>query len=217
MYRGRKGISGLTDRIARLDRTTSSLYEPFAGEDVVAGRVSIQHRGAYDVLTALGELRCEVTRRLVHEATTTAELPVVGDWVVVAPRAADGSGTITAVLPRFTKFSRKTAWQAAEEQVLAANIDVALLLASMNDDLNLRRLERYLILAWESGARPAIVLTKADLHPAPDAAVAQVETIAGGVSVHAISSLTGQGLDGLRALLGPGLTAVQLGRRESGS
>ena len=126
-----------------------------------------------------GELRCEVRGASSHEATTTAELPVVGDWVVVAPRAADGSGTITAVLPRFTKFSRKTAWQAAEEQVLAANIDVALLLASMNDDLNLRRLERYLILAWESGARPAIVLTKADLHPAPDAAVAQVETIAG--------------------------------------
>ena len=189
----------------------SSLYEPFAGEDVVAGRVSIQHRGAYDVLTELGELRCEVPRRLVHEAATTADLPVVGDWVVVAPRAADGSGTITAVLPRLTKFSRKTAWQAAEEQVLAANIDVALLLASMNDDLNLRRLERYLILAWESGARPVIVLTKADLHPAPDAAVAQVETIAGGVSVHAISSLTGQGLDDLRALLAPGLTAVLLG------
>ncbi len=189
----------------------SSLYEPFAGDDVVAGRVSIQHRGAYDVLTELGELRCEVPRRLVHEATTTADLPVVGDWVVVVPRPADSSGTITAVLPRFTKFSRKTAWQAAEEQVLAANIDVALLLASMNDDLNLRRLERYLILAWESGARPVIVLTKADLHPAPEAAVAQVESIAGGVSVHAISSLTGQGLDELQVLLGTGLTAVLLG------
>ena len=70
----------------------SSLYEPFAGDDVVPGRVSIQHRGAYDVLTELGELRCEVPRRLVHEAATTAELPVVGDWVVVAPGAEDGSG-----------------------------------------------------------------------------------------------------------------------------
>ncbi len=189
----------------------SSLYEPFAGDDVIAGRVSIQHRGAYDVLTEIGELRCEVPRRLVHEASTTAELPVVGDWVVVAHRPADNSGTITAVLPRFTKFSRKTAWQAAEEQVLAANIDVALLLTSMNDDLNLRRLERYLILAWESGARPVIVLTKADLHPAPEVAVAEVESIAVGVSVHAISSLTGQGLDEVRALLGPGLTAVLLG------
>jgi len=190
----------------------SSLYEPFAAtDDVVAGRVSIQHRGAYDVLTELGELRCEVPRRLVHEAATTADLPVVGDWVVVAHRPDDGSGTITAVLPRFTKFSRKTAWQASEEQVLAANIDVAFLVASMNEDLSLRRLERYLILAWESGARPVIVLTKADLHPAPEAAVAEVETIAGGVPVYAISSLTGHGLDKVTAVLGPGLTAVLLG------
>jgi len=191
----------------------STLYEPYAGDDVVPGRVSIQHRGAYDVLTELGELRCEVPRRLVHEAATNADLPVVGDWVVVAPGADAGSavGTITAVLPRWTKFSRKTAWQATEEQVLAANIDVAFLVASMNEDLSLRRLERYLILAWESGARPVIVLTKADLHPAPEAAVAEVETIAGGVPVHAISSLTGAGLEAVSALLEPGATAVLLG------
>ena len=189
----------------------SSLYETFAGDDLIAGRVSVQHRGAYDVLTELGELRCEVPRRLVHEAATPADLPVVGDWVVIAPRPEDSSGTITAVLPRFTKFSRKTAWQAAEEQVLAANIDVAFLVASMNEDLSLRRLERYLILAWESGARPVIVLTKADLHPAPEAAVAEVETIAGGVPIHAISSLTGEGLDEVRAVLTSGLTAVLLG------
>src|SRR5436190_386287 len=197
---------GWTDRL-------STLYEPYAGDDVVPGRVSIQHRGAYDVLTELGELRCEVPRRLVHEAATNADLPVVGDWVVVAPGADAGSavGTITAVLPRFTKFSRKTAWQAAEEQVLAANIDVAFLVASMNEDLSLRRLERYLILAWESGARPVIVLTKADLHPAPEVAVAEVETISGGVPVHAISSVTGQGLDEVTGVLAPGQTAVLLG------
>ena len=189
----------------------SSLYEPFARDGLVAGRVSIQHRGAYDVLAELGELRCEVPRRLVHEAETTADLPVVGDWVVVAPSSGGGNGTITAVLPRLTKFSRKTAWQAAEEQVLAANIDVAFLVASMNEDLSLRRLERYLILAWESGARPVIVLTKADLHPAPEVAVAEVETIAGGVPVHAISSVSGQGLDEVTELLGPGMTAVLLG------
>jgi len=189
----------------------STLYEPFAGDDVVAGRVSVQHRGAYDVLTGHGELRCDIPRRLVHEATTTADLPVVGDWVVVAARLEDSAGTITAVLPRFTKFSRKTAWQATEEQVLAANIDVAFLVASMNEDLSLRRLERYLILAWESGARPVIVLTKADLHPAPEAAVAEVETIAGGVPVHAISSLTGAGLEDVTGQLAPGLTAVLLG------
>ena len=142
----------------------SILYEPFAGDDVVAGRVSIQHRGAYDVLTEHGELRCEVPRRLVHEAATSADLPVVGDWVVVSPRPDDGSGTITAVLPRFTKFSRKTAWQAAEEQVLAANIDVALLVASMNEDLSLRRLD-----SEEANANSLIILhnPKGCLTPVP--------------------------------------------------
>jgi ribosome biogenesis GTPase len=188
-----------------------ALYEPFAGDDVVAGRISIQHRGAYDVLTERGELRCELPRRLVHEAETTADLPVVGDWVVVSPGSEDGTGTVTAVLPRRTKLSRKTAWQAAEEQVLAANVDVAFLVTSLNEDLSPRRLERYLILAWESGASPAIILTKADLHLAPEAAVADVEKIAGGVPVLAISSLTGEGLDEVRALLGAGLTAVLLG------
>jgi len=195
---------GWTDRL-------SALYEAFAGDDVIAGRVSVQHRGAYDVLTEHGELRCDVPRRLVYEAESTAELPVVGDWVVVAPRPDDNAGTITAVLPRLTKFSRKTAWQAAEEQVLAANIDVVLLVASMNEDLSLRRLERYLILAWESGARPVIVLTKADLHAMPETAVAEVETIAGGVPVIPISSKTGAGLAEICGQLTAGLTAVLLG------
>lgn len=193
------------------DDRLSSLYEPYAGDDVVPGRVSIQHRGAYDVLTELGELRCELPRRLVHEAATTADLPAVGDWVVVAPRPAERAGTITHVLPRRTKFSRKTAWQAAEEQVLAANVDVAFLVTSLNEDINLRRLERYLTLAWESGAQPVIVLTKSDLHPAPEAAVAEVGSIAYGVPVHAISSVTGEGLESIRAHLGPGRTAVLLG------
>ena len=174
--------------------------------------MSVQHRGAYDVLTAHGELRCDVPRRLVHEAETHADLPVVGDWVVVAPRPEDGAGTITAVLPRFTKFSRKTAWQATEEQVLAANIDVAFLVASMNEDLSLRRLERYLILAWESGARPVIVLTKADLHAAPEAAVAEVETIAGGVPGRSRSrARRASGSTRSASSSRPGLTAVLLG------
>jgi ribosome biogenesis GTPase len=189
----------------------SGQYEPHAADGVVAGRVSIQHRGAYDVLTELGELRCEVVRRLVHDAETPAALPVVGDWVVVVPGSEEGTGTITAVLPRATKFSRKTAWQATEEQVLAANIDVAFLVASMNEDLSLRRLERYLILAWESGARPVIVLTKSDLHDDPAAVVSEVETVSGGVPVHAISSLAHTGLDAVSSELGPGLTAVLLG------
>ncbi|HVM68562.1 MAG TPA: ribosome small subunit-dependent GTPase A, partial [Gaiellaceae bacterium] len=124
----------------------------------------------------------------------------------------EGTGTIQAVLPRRTKFSRKVAWSAAEEQVVAANVDTVFLLTSLNEDLNLRRLERYLTLAWESGAQPVLVLTKIDLDPERVAqAVRDIESVAFGVAVHAISTVTGDGLDGLRAHILPGRTVALLG------
>jgi ribosome biogenesis GTPase len=178
---------------------------------LVPGRVAVQHRGAWDVLTEAAELRCDLPGRLSHEAASAAELPAVGDWVAVDARPEEGTGTIRAVLPRRTKFSRKTAWQAAEEQVLAANVDVVFIVSSLNDELNLRRLERYLILGWESGARPVIVLTKADLADDVDGLVAEVESISYGVPVYPISSKTGEGLDAVRAELAPGVTAALLG------
>ena len=135
------------------DDTRAEQFEPHADAGLTPGRVAVQHRGAYDVLTELGELRVDVAGRL-YDGSTPADLPAVGDWVAVAARPDEQGGTIQAVLPRNTKFSRKTAWQAAEEQVLAANVDVVLIVTSINEDLNLRRLERYLTLAWESGARP---------------------------------------------------------------
>ena len=132
--------------------------EAAARAGLIPGRVSVQHRGAYDVLTTEGELRCDVAGRLYEEAGSPADLPAVGDWVAVAARPDERAGTVQAVLPRRTKFSRKTAWQASEEQVLAANVDVVLIVTSLNEEMNLRRLERYLTLAWESGARPVLVL-----------------------------------------------------------
>jgi ribosome biogenesis GTPase len=193
------------------DETRAEQFEPYARGGLVPGRVAVQHRGAYDVLTELGELRCDVAGRLYDESSSPADLPAVGDWVAVAARADEGGGTVQAVLPRRTKFSRKTAWQAAEEQVLAANVDVVLIVTSLNEDLNLRRLERYLTLAWESGARPVFVLTKADLADDVEAAVAEVESIAFGVAVVPLSSVTGAGLETLRGHLPEGATAALLG------
>ena len=193
------------------DETRAEQFEPHAAAGLTPGRVAVQHRGAYDVLTEHGELRCDVAGRLYDESASPADLPAVGDWVAVAARPGESSGTVQAVLPRRTKFSRKTAWQAAEEQVLAANVDVVLIVTSLNEDLNLRRLERYLTLAWESGARPVFVLTKADLAEDVEAAVQEVEAIAFGVPVVAISSVTGAGLDTLRSHLGAGVTAALLG------
>jgi ribosome biogenesis GTPase len=211
MYRseGRQGLFDL-EKLGWDDRRSEE-FQAEAVDGAVPGRVAVQHRGAWDVLTELGELRCDLPGRLAYDASTAAELPVVGDWVVVDPRAAETAGTIRAVLPRRTKFSRKTAWQAAEEQVLAANVDVVFIVSSLNEDLNLRRLERYLTLGWESGARPVIVLTKADLAPEPEAGVAEVESIARGVPVHAVSNKTGVGLDTVRSHLTEGVTAALLG------
>ena len=193
------------------DDALAEEFEPHRRAGLIPGRVSIQHRGAYDVLTAEGELRCDVAGRLYDEAASPADLPAVGDWVAVAARPEEAAGTVQAVLARRTKFSRKTAWQASEEQVLAANVDVALIVTSLNEDMNLRRLERYLTLAWESGATPVLVLTKADLADDVPAVVAEVESVAFGAPVHAISSVTGEGLDELRAHLRPGVTAALLG------
>jgi ribosome biogenesis GTPase len=192
------------------DRLTEQ-FEPLRRAGLIPGRVAIQHRGAYDVLTEAGELRCDVAGRLYDEAASPADLPAVGDWVAIAARPDEGAGTVQAVLPRRTKFSRKTAWQASEEQVLAANVDVALIVTSLNEDLNLRRLERYLTLAWESGAGPVLVLTKADLADDVPAAVGAVESVAFGAPVIAVSSVTGEGLDELRKHLRPGVTAALLG------
>ena len=121
------------------------------------GRVVVQHRGAWGVVTESGECSVEVTGRLHHEADSGG-LPVVGDWVGLR------DGLIDAVLPRASKFSRKTPYTEISEQVLVANVDVAFLVMGLDErDFNVRRLERYLTTAWEGGATPVIVLNKADL------------------------------------------------------
>ena len=192
------------------DDARAEQFESHATAGLIPGRVAVQHRGAYDVLTELGELRCDVAGRL-YDGSENADLPAVGDWVAIAARPGEQGGTVQAVLPRRTKFSRKTAWQAAEEQVLAANVDVVLIVTSLNEDLNLRRLERYLTLTWESGARPIFVLTKADLADDVDAAVAEVESIAFGLPIVPLSNVTGDGIDTLHPYLAPGVTAALLG------
>jgi ribosome biogenesis GTPase / thiamine phosphate phosphatase len=186
-------------------------FEPHAAAGLVPGRVSEQHRGAYVVFTGHGEIRADTAGRLSHEASGFGDLPAVGDWVAVAHRPSESAGTIQAVLPRRTKFSRKVALTASEEQVLAANVDAVFLLMSLNEDFNLRRLERYITMAWESGAQPVVVLTKTDLCPDWELRLLEVEAIAFGLPVHAISSLTGEGLDLVRSHLAPGRTIALLG------
>jgi ribosome biogenesis GTPase len=186
------------------------LFAPFAARDLIPGRITVQQRGHYGLVTDLGELNGQISGRLAHD-TQSGGYPAVGDWVAVAARPAEHAATIHAVLPRRTAFVRRAAASVATEQVVAANVDVALLVASMNADLNQRRLERYLATAWQSGARPLVVLTKADLADDPQGDIADAESVAFGTPVLAVSAITGEGMDALAEWLKPGETTVLVG------
>jgi ribosome biogenesis GTPase len=183
-------------------------FEPFAAQDLVPARVTVQQRGSYRLVAETGEIEGRISGRFAHEAADGG-YPVTGDWVAAELKA--DVAMIAHILPRATAFTRMAAGTAKDMQVVAANVDVALLAASLNADLNLRRLERYLATAYESGAAPVILLTKADACEDPQPLIASVEAIAFGVPVLAVSVRTGQGLAELSALLAPGKTAVLLG------
>ena len=176
-------------------------------------RVVAEHRGGYYVRSELGDRLAHARGRL-RDDEIWGGMPAVGDWVVVcdAPGERDA---IEALLPRRTKVSRKTPWLKAEEHILVANVDTVVLVTGLDADFNARRLERYLTAAWDSGADPLIVLTKLDVLDDPGKLV-EAEAVAVGVPVHAVSNVTGEGLDELRALLRPARTFVLLGSSGTG-
>jgi ribosome biogenesis GTPase / thiamine phosphate phosphatase len=168
------------------------------------GRVAAVHRGAFDVWTAAAAVRSRLPGRLVHEGVDVA----VGDWVGLS------DGLVRCVLPRRSAIVRNAAsdqHRLTHGQTLAANVDVAFVVSSLGPDLEPRRIERYLVTIWESGASPEIVLTKADRHEDPWPLVAEVEAVALGVPVHVVSAVTGQGCDALRGRIPAGATTVLLG------
>jgi ribosome biogenesis GTPase len=181
-----------------------------AAEGLTPGRIAAEHRDVYVVYTAKGECRATVAGRLRHHSEGLAEFPAVGDWVAL-DASGDGSAVIRAVLPRASRFARKVAGRTTEEQVLAANVDVVLLVTALGGDVNPRRLERYLTMAWESGASPVIALSKADLVEHSVDEEADVETVAMGVPIHRVSALTGEGLGAIRSYASSGLTVALLG------
>jgi ribosome biogenesis GTPase / thiamine phosphate phosphatase len=193
------------------DEQWQSELERLDDDNLIAGRIAAQHRGEYVVWSATGELRAEPAGRLFHDVQVGAPMPAVGDWVAMRARPAERRATIEAVLPRRTAISRKQAFKESLEQVLAANVDVVFLLNGLDADFSLRRLERFLTTAWESGAQPVVVLTKSDLHADITEWLLDVERVAVGVPVVAVSNVTGDGVDAVRAQLGSGRTAVLLG------
>ena len=186
-------------------------FTPHQAEGLVPGRVTREHRGLFRVQAEAGEYVAELAGRLRHEARGRADLPAVGDWVALLPAAHALRATIQAVLPRRSRFARKTAGEEHAEQVAASNVDTVFLVSGLDHDFNPRRIERYLVMAWESGAAPVIVLNKADLSADPEEARREVESIAGGVPVHVVSFREGTGLEQLVPYLRPRETVALLG------
>jgi ribosome biogenesis GTPase len=174
------------------------------------GRVVAEERGVVHVVLADVEVVATLAGRLRHaaELDPTIVLPAVGDWVAVGASEA----VVHAVLPRTSAVIRRAPGDHARPtQVLAANVDVAFVVMSLNRDFNLRRLERYLATAWESGATPVVLLSKSDLVPDVAGMRIAAEATAPGVDVIPVSALTGDGLEAVRRHLGPGRTVVFLG------
>ena len=179
--------------------------------DVRPGRVLIEFNYIYRVWCGGGEIDAVRSGRLTHRATSRGDLPAVGDWVVVRKLADENRGAIIAVLPRRSWFSRRMAGHVTDEQVVAANVDVVFIVMALDDDFSPRRLERYLLLARESGASPVILLTKPDVCVDVPARVAEIAALAGDVPVHVVSPKFDQGLDRVAEHVPAGKTGALLG------
>jgi len=210
---------------AGFDARWSASFEPHIALGRVPARVARVDKGRITLFVAgasaaswADPVPARPSGRLRHEAATAADLPAVGDWVAATLPASPGAGeaVVHEVLPRRTCFARKAAGKAADTQVAAANVDTVFLVAGLDGDFNPRRIERYLVAAATSGARAVVVLNKADLllraNPSAYAArLSQVEELAFGAPVHAVSALAGDGLDALASYLAPGQTVALLG------
>ena len=169
------------------------------------GRISAQHKGSFTVITAAGEQRAAAAGALLHRATSAEDLPAVGDWVGLRP------GMIEVVLPRSGALVRKVPGERSEVQVLAANVDTTLVVATLTNAVNVRRLERYTTIAWDAGAPPLVVLTKSDLVDDAAAAARAAQSALGTIPVVSISNVTGEGFEVMQAYLEGTPTLAALG------
>jgi ribosome biogenesis GTPase len=189
----------------------------YKNDGLIPARIGREDRQMYLLMSELGELTGRVSGRFSHDAGSKAEFPGIGDWVAAGKLRDEQKATIHAILPRKSCFARQPTSGGAEArteaQVLAANVDTVFIVSGLDGGrgFNLRRIERYLALAWESGASPVVVLNKVDVCPDVDAYVREAEMIAFGIPVYPVSALECIGLDFLRGHLNRGQTAALLG------
>jgi ribosome biogenesis GTPase len=182
-----------------------------AGVGAIPGRVVAEHRGACDVGCEGGTVRARPDAALRRTAADGHSRPAVGDWVAIRTDAARSDAAIAWVLPRRSAFVRRDPGREAAAQVVAANVDTVLVVTAVGRDVNARRLERYLAVAWGSGASPVIVVNKADLRDGLADALRLAEMVAGAAPVLAVSARTGDGLASLATHVRPGSTVALLG------
>ena len=190
----------------------SARFEALAAEHpcLTPGRVVSQERGLYRIATQEGEKHAEVSGRFRYQAENVSEYPAVGDFVMLEWNEG-GSAVIHHVLPRKSVFIRKAAGSSRQEQVVAANIDTVFLCMSLNNDFSLRRLERYLSIAWDSGATPVVVLTKADLCDDPAGLMAQAAANAPGTDILLTSAMEEDGFAQVLPYIREGRTVAFIG------
>jgi ribosome biogenesis GTPase / thiamine phosphate phosphatase len=188
------------------DAFFADAFEPYAADNLIPARVSARHHGPCELMTERGHMGGIPAGKLSDD-----ELPAVGDWVAARPLDGERKAVIEAVLPRRTSFTRKEAWQRTVAQVVAANVDTVFVVTAFGFDLSPRRLERYLTAAWDSGSTPVVVVNKSDTSTDPVAELLEIEPVTMAVPVHAVSAVTGDGLEALDPYLQPGRTIALLG------
>ena len=191
----------------------NAYFEALASEypTLTPARITVQEKELYRIVSDGGEQFAEVSGKFRYSVDTVSEFPAVGDIVMVDHAGEDGNAVIHALLPRKSVFTRRAAGTANREQVVAANIDTVFICMSLNNDFNLRRLERYLSVAWDSGATPVIVLTKADLCDDLESKISEVDSVAFGVDTVVTSSLSEDGISGIMPYLKPQKTVSFIG------
>ena len=186
-------------------------FEPYKDQGFSAVRIIRGSREKYVAYGEAGELACEISGKFRFETDGKGSFPTAGDWVVASVRLNEKTATIHTLLPRKSVFSRKVAGEVTDEQVVAANVDTIFIVCGLDLNFNLRRIERYLSLAWESGAVPVILLNKADLCAQAEERKLEVEAIAFGVDVYTLSASQHIGTEVLNKYIQPGKTVAFLG------
>ena len=194
------------------DSYFEAVWQPQQGSDCVPARVVSQQRGVWRIAGNFPECWATTSGRMRFDNQSNVDWPAVGDWVIAQLRDGDSAtALIHGVLPRRSQFTRKVAGKSVEKQVIAANVETALLICGLDGDLNLRRLERYLAQCSASGVVPIVVLNKSDQCNEIMPRTLETQRIAGGVPVFAVSALTGEGVDLMRTFLSAGQTIVLVG------